>query len=157
MFSFTTCVFRPVDYSNGRKCFVSYVISCRFNFYQICQFCRIIVWVFSSLMYVTCFIMPIKIVFKLDCERIWAKNAENKNISNWGALIWQCRLLNDALWFVKWSFTVPFCSSCNMWRARPGWDCSCGWGGVWFQQWVRSAKRFNFFFLCLIFLFLYFW
>lgn len=35
-------VFRPVDYSNGRKCFVSCVISCRFNFYQICQFCHII-------------------------------------------------------------------------------------------------------------------
>lgn len=70
MFSFTPCVFHPVHYSNGRKWFVSDVISCRFTFYQICQFCHIIVWLFSSLMYVTGFLMPMKTVFKLDCERI---------------------------------------------------------------------------------------
>lgn len=138
---------------SGRKCFVSYVISCRFNFYQICQFCHTIVCFFSSLMYVTCFIMSIKTVFKLDCKWIWLKNAKNKNTSHWGAWIQQCKLLNDKLWFVKQSFTVPLCCSCNVWSGQPGWDGSSGCG--YLLPAVDVLPKIVLFFLHVIFFCLY--
>lgn len=37
-------------------------------------------------------------------------------------------LLNDELWFVKQSFTVPLCCSCNVRSGQPGWDGSSGCG-----------------------------
>lgn len=152
-------VFRPVDYSNGRKCFVSCVISCRFNFYQICQFCHIIGLGFFWSNVCDMFHNANKNSFQ---TRLWKTSTKKKakiKISATGEL-WSDKvgfqMTRYGLWSTVLQFLFAVAATCEG-LARGG--NAAQDGGVQFQQRMHAPEWFKLLFLCLIFslLFLYFW